>query len=112
MKTGIYKDNNFQYKDFFKRDSRCGVEIVEVNGKTYVILTELPDNRGVSVTNAVEIIATAVYSQFFSNKLLNKIVWIEHYIEPEETYDEVTLFYDGVVFRQPKWMRINKPDWV
>ena len=111
MKTGIYKNDDFRYKDFFRRDSGCGVEIVDVDGKTYVILTEQPDNQGVSVTNAVEIIATAVYDQLFIDKPLNKVVWIEHYIEPEETYDEVTLFYNGAAFRQPQWKHIDKPRW-
>jgi len=111
MKTGIYKDDNFQYKDSYNRDARCGVEVVEVNGKIYAILTELPDNHGVSVTNAVGIIATVVYNQFLSNKPIDKIVWIEHYIKPEETYDEVTLFYNGAVFQQPQWKRIKMPEW-
>ena len=111
MKTGIYKDDNFQYKDSYNRDARCGVEVVEVNGKIYVVLTELPDNHGVSVTNAVGIIATVVYNQFLSNKPIDKIVWIEHYIEPEETYDEVTLFYNGAVFQQPQWKQIKTPEW-
>ena len=112
MKTGIYKNDNFKFKDFFKREARCGVEIVEVDGKIYAILAEQPDNHGVSVTNAVEIIATAVYNQFLSDKPINKIVWVEHYIEPKETFDEVTLFYNGVVFQQPQWKSIEKPGWL
>ena len=58
-----------------------------------VLCTELPSNRGESVTNAAERIAGSVIAAF---KLPTPLVWIEHY-PPETTNGKVETF-DLVVF--------------
>lgn len=58
-----------------------------------VICSELPANRGQSVTNAVEQIAGEVISNF---RLPAPIVWIEHY--PPEATDGCAETFDLVVF--------------
>lgn len=58
-----------------------------------VICSELPDNRGESVTNAAERIAAEVIDAF---KLPVPVVWIEHY--SPETTDGASETFDLVVF--------------
>jgi len=77
------------------------------------MLTELPDNRGMSVTNAFEYIATQVLCQ---NRLHpGRVIWIEHYPERgrdlPETLDLVTLEWseepDGWTASHPGWRRVS-----
>lgn len=84
-----------------QRPATCDVE---VNGNV-VIVTERPDNKGMSITNAIEDIALKV-CEVFSISYLN-LVLIEHYPERpgvcgEESFDLVTIS-KGV----PKWRRIT-----
>jgi len=74
-----------------------------------VVLTELPDNTGTSVTNCVEEIATQVYHTFLKGTPIEHIRWIEHYPPRgkwEETFDEVTFDWDGETFSHPRWRRL------
>ena len=48
-----------------------------VDGRSAVILTELPDNHGQSVTNASEVIAAAAADRFGLDP--SNTVFIEHY---------------------------------
>ena len=57
------------------------------------VCSELPDNRGQSVTNDAERIAAEVVSNF---ALPVPLVWIEHY--PPETTDGQAETFDLVVF--------------
>ena len=70
--------------------SKCGVTIVHED-KT-VILTELPENIGMSVTNASEIIATGVYHNIIrplnNGWFMNEITWVEFYPE-HGTFDQI-----------------------
>jgi len=48
-----YYDEIFQFKGEWDMESSCGLKIRQVNGKSYVIVTELyQDNPGTSVTYA------------------------------------------------------------
>ena len=115
----------FKYLGFWNCDSKCGVEIIKREDNPdspVVVLTELPDNPGTSVTNMVEDIATMVYREFLSDYDPEKIVWIEHY--PHEfyqksfalrhkegigTYDLVKMKYihKRGVYVQPDWIRLD-----
>jgi len=84
---------------------RCRLQIYG----SLVIATELPDNPGMSITNAAEEIATQVcetyeiYPQF--------LTWIEHYLHEdsrlEETYDLVRFTWDQDHFIKPCWQRMT-----
>lgn len=99
----------YHYKGFHGFPSKCGVDIVKHDTFT-VILTELPDNPGTSITNMIETLATIIYHQFLNGVPVEKIIWIEHYppsIHREETFDEVTFEWDGKYFFSPRWKRIS-----
>jgi hypothetical protein len=110
-------DDTFHFKGFGNCKSRCRLRIYQIQsdpqskfkhslhmGDKVVILTQLEgDNVGTSVTNASEIIANAVATQFKLEPL--RTVWIEHYPERghpdnmvssfKESFDRVT--YDYIV---------------
>jgi len=94
--------------------ARCSVAIRRF-GRTaarsiVVMLTELPDNPGVSVTNAYEYIATKIVQQESLSPF--RIIWIEHYPPQkycrEETFDLVTLEWDEGL--SGRWTA-SHPDW-
>lgn len=103
----------FHYKGFHGCDSKCGLEIKSNGTKVTVILTELDDNSGTSVTNMVEQIATMVYRKYFAGVPAESIIWIEHYPpDPkstitrhrEGTFDKVILQWNGKRFSKPNWI--------
>lgn len=105
----------FDFLGYGIHPSRCHLKIVEHEGLATVTLTELMDNPGTAVTNAIEDLATEVFRQFLTGYALENIRWIEHYPERrfgkemvEESFDEVTLTWDGRKFRSPQWKRMRK----
>ncbi|MEW6687150.1 MAG: hypothetical protein AB1393_13265 [Candidatus Edwardsbacteria bacterium] len=111
MKT-IYKNDNFEFKGFWNCVSKCGVQVDiercgDIIDKAVVTLTELPDNPGTSITDAVEIVATEVYRRVLGDVPPNKIEWIEHYPASEhfnETFDKVILGWK-VEFYSQRWQK-------
>jgi hypothetical protein len=49
----------YRFAGAWGADSRCGVRVLSLYGRPTVILSELPDNPGTSVTNCAELIAEA-----------------------------------------------------
>jgi len=99
----------------------CRVSIFRSNGQTVVVLTETPDNRGISITNAAEYIAAAVTDLSpLQEEHPNEIAWIEHYPQRggtariEETWDEVEFRWDrkedGWHAADPVWHPLNRAD--
>ena len=87
--------------------ARCRVR---VNGNV-VIATELPDNPGMSVTNAAGPLAMQV-CQFYEIEPKN-LVWIEHYLEEpdeKERFDRVSFSFDSGRLVSPRWRRISKEE--
>jgi hypothetical protein len=104
--------------------STCRVSVFQHDEQVVVVLTETPNNRGVSVTNAVEHIAEMVMSlPLLQEKRPDEIVWIEHYLQRgkygdiEETWDRVELKWE---FREgnwhvtagvdPRWQQLNRTE--
>lgn len=114
----------FKFKGIGTCDSYCGVEIMRRGRAATVILTELPDNPGTSVTNAIENIATLIYKERLSDMAADAITWIEHYPQREkiaETHDRVILQWEPSMphwlggkivgtgkFAHPKWMPMKR----
>ena len=76
---------------------RCGVDIFP-ESKT-VMLTELDDNPGTSITNFSEQLATAVREKFILHTYpwgMDEIIWIEKY--PKESTDQIKDTYDRVIY--------------
>lgn len=98
----------YEYEGLWKYPAKCGVEIKKKNGFIKVILTELKDNPGTSVTNFIEKLATMIWNYLAGTPVCN-IVWIEHYPadkKRKETFDRVFLSWDGKQFQHPEWKHI------
>lgn len=88
------------------------------DGFAVLLVSERPDNPGMSVTNAVEFIVAELVERL--GLTLDRTTVIEHYYplpryqrERTETFDVVTLHpalttYGG--FAEPKWKRIERAD--
>ena len=104
--------------------ARCEVDIYKglgsYNRLAVVILTEIAENKGKSVTNAFEHIATKIVHQ----KRLNphRVLWIEHYPDRNtremtlpilnESYSLVSLDWVALkVARAPGWNHITR-EWL
>jgi hypothetical protein len=104
-------DGLFAFEDELRRSGRCRLRIYEIHERTVVIATDL--NRGPSVTNAAEALATQVAQQFGLDRA--RLLWIEHYPRTDsrpqpgtpggEEYDLVTFEWDAVRehFHNPTW---------
>jgi hypothetical protein len=105
----------FNFKGFYNFPAICGVELFYNAGKNIIVFTELPENEGISVTNAFELIATQYYNWRGLNKDQFPIIWIEHYPaseDREETYDLVELEYKNHKFFGPFWKPISKEEFL
>lgn len=71
-----YYDEIFEFEGQWNMPSSCGLKIREVEGKTYVIVTELyQDNPGTSVTYAGESLARQICNR--KGLEFEEIVYIE-----------------------------------
>jgi hypothetical protein len=130
-------DFTFDFKGYHGCDSRCRVRIYRIDkhananalqrlhaGDAVIVLSQLPENAGTSVTNASELIASDLYEQMrLAGHPLEPLrtVWIEHYPTLEgghlvrddmETFDRVT--YGAFVphgprpmFRSAQWNHLS-----
>ena len=114
------------FLDYGMHPSRCGITTITSNGNILIIFSDL--NNGISVTNAIDQIATEVYSQQYSHVLLDHFFVIEHYGHLSESeyirehknekgiplrdyvFDLVSLSWNGTSFSQPNWRRISLGD--
>lgn len=67
------------WKQHPEGNSFCRRRIWAQPGCTVVVLTELPDNEGMSVSNAFERLAAMTLNEFPQFAPLPEIVWVEHY---------------------------------
>ena len=106
----------YEYKSQWGWDSKCGLEVLNHQGFTLVIVTELDDNPGVSVTNFAEHLATQVCRDFKVDPM--KLVWVEYYPEVGKRpylfpahWDTATFEFNipGGHIRRPVWARVPEP---
>ena len=104
----------FHYKGYGVHPSKCGVSIIGGDDGKTVVLTELPDNPGTSVTNFAEGIATAVKHELLPDFPFYKIKWVEHYfaVKPlfPESFDRVSLTWDKDAFHNARWTSLDKEE--
>jgi hypothetical protein len=98
----------------------CDVRIYECGSygrQRVIILTELPDNTGMSVTNACEYIATELVR--LHNLTPGYTIWIEHYpdrhpagMEKDRMFDEsfalITFEWNGNRACSPDWRCVSR----
>lgn len=89
----------YPFQGFWNCHSICGLDTFEGKnswqGKTVILLTELSNNEGTSITNAIEILAR----ELISKDKFNDTVLVEYY--DDSGYSEV-VFTDN---------RFTNPDW-
>jgi hypothetical protein len=93
--TNLIEDIIFTWKSVGHTfDSKCRLRIYQLEcARTVIIVSNLSENTGRSITNAAEHLIQLVRFQY--NLTPNKMMWIEHYPsyerEDKDTFDEVRL---------------------
>jgi len=90
-------------------EATCDVVIVPAPRGAVVIFSERVDNRGTSITNWFENLATQTYREHLRHLAPGSIRWFERYPsrgDVAETLDRVLLTWDGAVFKAPHWQCI------
>lgn len=109
----------YTFQGYFGARSVCRLRIYHVRlgdqqgnvTRPLVVLTELANNPGTSVTNAAELLATKVEREY---QLPPSTLWVEHYDRggEEDTYDQVA--YEGRnaegELRGPCWRHMELTD--
>lgn len=104
----------YHYEGCFKAPSKCGLMIAINSSGVSVVLIELADNPGTSVTNCYEQIATKLVNEnlLLKNYPKEKINWYE--VHPaddlfQETQDRVNMTWNEKTkeFHDPKWTRLS-----
>lgn len=119
MSERLVDTNDYEFTAATGVKATCGLRIVRDAEQTVVILTELPDNRGMSVTNAAEELATQVRREFGLDP--DQTRWIEHYPERETsvhqrphresaTYDEIIYTWEDYQASEPEWRRLAEEE--
>ena len=120
-----YVDFVMEYKGIGNCNCKCGVLIARKETLPIVIISELPDNPGTSVTNWFENLATEIYHRHLKEYDPDSILWIEHYtpeyyqqVKVWATYKEkqngvfdiVNMEWNTILKRylNPFWRRISK----
>jgi hypothetical protein len=98
-------------------EARCRIRMYRPDaGTVVVIVTELLDNPGVSITNWAEYLATEIRKRYLRQG--EALIWIEHYVERpsrynsretvQETFDRVLMRWNGVSYEEPEWKSFDR----
>lgn len=90
--------------------TQCRVRIYErVDGGFTVLATELADNRGMSITNAAEALASQLLALFQLDPATTR--WIEHYTADSYREGAHKPSFDEVTFTWPANRQAHSPQW-
>lgn len=96
----------------FTDNAICHLQILQNENEAVIIATELHTNPGLSITNAAEILANTIISQFDLDPKHTR--FIEHYGaasyddgKARDTYDEIIFQWNGKRAFEPKWHPIE-----
>jgi len=105
-------DQIYRYRSLAaQRQGYCRLRIYNRRGGHLVVLTEVPNNPGQSITAASEVIATGLVKRYRLNPTTTR--WIEHW--PADTRDELSVasyalveytWLDGVA-SSPRWQGLS-----
>jgi len=98
-----------RYRGYHGCASRCRLRVYQHGTTTVLLVSEIPENPGTSITNRAEALATALVRQYAQGP---DWVWIEHYPPQgglEERLHEVRFTWDerGRA-SNPQWERISR----
>lgn len=103
-----------QYKQAYQK-GQCGFTLIPMGLAAIVVLSNLPGDVGISITNGIECAASEAYRRHLMPKRItpDKIVWIEHYPKThlrEETLDRVIMHWDSQkeCFARPQWSPLGR----
>lgn len=104
----------YDFTNWHGAPAHCWLRVFEDKDRIPIaIVTEMPDNEGVSVTNYAEELATEVQRKYGFSQLR----WIEHYpprgrkLHSNEEFDLVEFKQDADgVYNEPEWCPISKND--
>lgn len=103
-----------QYKQAYQK-GLCGFTLIPMGLAAIVILSNLPGDVGISITNGIEGAASEAYRRHLMPKHItpDKIVWIEHYPKTqlrEEAFDRVILSWEHQMehFAHPQWSHLGR----
>lgn len=111
----------YRFKGFHGCDSWCRVEILPgTEDRTIVIVTELPDNPGTTITNAVDWLIPTFGLRFGID--LSHLIWIEHYAAPSGNQSipreftrvlfDVISINSRLLINNVRWRPLRQPDWL
>ena len=107
-----YYDEIFEFKGEWDMESSCGLKIRDIDGKKYVIVTELyQDNPGTSVTYAGKKLADQICEA--KNLKLEDIVYLECTPNTNSKlsfYDEEYFQVDFFADMQHKYRQLSKEE--
>jgi len=93
-------------------ESICGVQICPVGNWTVIIVTELDENKGLSITNGIDILIPKVLKMFELEK--GEVVWIEHF-KADPRYPGIFAEVDmwsyvklNSKFQHPSWQALTE----
>src|SRR6185436_6604885 len=105
-------DQIYRYRSLAaQRQGYCRLRIYNRRGGHLVVLTEVPNNPGQSITAASEVIATSLVKRYRLNPATTR--WIEHW--PADTRDELSVasyalvaytWLDGIA-SSPHWQSLS-----
>jgi hypothetical protein len=113
IKTDKIIKGILHFKGFWNCEAKCGITIDLYNN--IVIMTELPDNNGTSVTNLSEEIASYIHNTYLKDELHGSIIWIEHYPtnrwRDQDQFDTVNYTYNYIerlhIYSTPQWKPVK-----
>ncbi len=106
-------DQIYRYRSLAaQRQGYCRLRIYKQrNGSQTVLLTEVPNNPGQSITAASEVIASGLVRRYHLDPALT--TWIEHWPADasdklmEDAYASVKYTWEGGLASNPRWRRLT-----
>ena len=105
--------HHYQHPTTHVDGAHCRLRIYDNDAGAVVILSELADNTGISVTNAAEELATEIAR--LHRLTPDTTTWIEHYDrnsyrhadDMQETFDDITFTWRNGAAHAPQWTRLT-----
>ena len=111
-------NGSFEYPNLGSGTTRCYLQVYYQSGEPLIaVATELPDNDGTSVTNAIERIADLIREQF--RVAHEDLIVIEHYLERghvggraeySELFSRVQFKLRGGLYRHARWTHLARAE--
>lgn len=99
----------FPYKGYFECESFCKVEIAGSNHHALVVMTELKNNPGTSITNRSEMIAEEIVNRYGLEP--GRCIFVEHYDQNSYNGGRKSDVHWSIVTYDWQYKRAGRPEW-